>query len=44
MSRCLAQVRLIDPNFFTNKREFGKRYCDLKMVSIGNMRQVSPWW
>ena len=37
-------MRLIDENFFTDKREFGERYCDLKMVSIGRNRQASWWW
>ena len=39
-----VQVRLIDENFFTDKREFGERYCDLKMVSIGRNQQASWWW
>jgi len=38
-----TQVRLIDPNFYTNKKEFGVRYCDYKLKSIGRLQKVDDY-
>jgi len=38
-----TQVRLIDPKFYTSKKEFGERYCDFKIVTIGRNQQVPDY-